>query len=150
MKLCFGGGVSYRSPYAEGLRRTRDARILFPGPVYDPLDVKALHHHCYFLINGNQPGGTSLGLLKAMGYGACVLTVNTPDNAYAVRDAGRTFELSEDSLRGEMRRLLDRPEEVAELRRRAAARIREEYLWDDVAAKYEQVLLRLAGGRRGG
>ena len=38
-----------------------------------------MHHHCCFLINGNQPGGTSLGLLKAMGYGTCVLTVNTPE-----------------------------------------------------------------------
>jgi glycosyltransferase involved in cell wall biosynthesis len=66
-----------------------------------------------------------------------------------VRDAGRTFALSEESLRGEMRWLLNRPDEVAELRRRAVARIREEYLWDDVAAKYEQVLLRLAAGRCG-
>lgn len=145
MKLFFGGGVAYHSPYAEGLRNTSDKRILFPGPIYDPLHVKVLHHHAYFLINGNQPGGTSLGLLKALGYGCCVLTVKTPDNSYAVKHgAGVTFDLSEESLRSAMRQLLDHPEEVEEYRKKAVARIREEYLWDDVATQYEQVLLRLA------
>lgn len=144
MKLFFGGGVTYKSPYAEGLRNIRDPRILFPGPIYDPLHVKVLHHHAYFLINGNQPGGTSLGLLKALGYGCCVLTVKTPDNSYAVKHgAGVTFDLTETSLRNEMRHLLDHPEQVQEFRRKAVDRIREEYLWDTVAAKYEQVLLGL-------
>lgn len=144
MKLFFGGGVTYKSSYAEGLRNIHDPRILFPGPIYDPLHVKVLHHHAYFLINGNQPGGTSLGLLKALGYGCCVLTVKTPDNSYAVKHgAGVTFDLTETSLRNEMRHLLDHPEQVQEYRRKAVDRIREEYLWDTVAAKYEQVLLGL-------
>jgi glycosyltransferase involved in cell wall biosynthesis len=148
LKLFFGGGVTYRSPYAEALKETRDARIIFPGPIYDPLHVKALHHHCYFLINGNQPGGTSLGLLKALGYGTCVATVNTPDNAYAVKgEAGVTFDISVESLRGVMRRLLDHPEEVEAFRHQAVARIREEYLWDDIALRYEEVFQRIAEGK---
>jgi glycosyltransferase involved in cell wall biosynthesis len=145
MPLFFGGGVTYKSAYADGLHGTKDPRIKFPGPIYEPLHVKVLHHHCYFLINGNQPGGTSLGLLKAMGYGTCVVVVDTPDNAYATRNAGLTFELSEESLRGIMRRLLDHPEEVKEMRLRTVNRIREEYLWDDIALKYEEVFLRIAG-----
>jgi glycosyltransferase involved in cell wall biosynthesis len=147
MKLFFGGGVTYQSSYAERLHDTKDPRIMFPGPIYEPLHVKVLHHHCYLLINGNQPGGTSLGLLKAMGYGTCVVTVNTPDNAYATRNAGLTFELSPESLRDILRRLLDHPEEVQDLRRRAVARIREEYLWDDITLKYEEVFLRIAKKR---
>ena len=149
LPLFFGGGVTYHSAYADGLRKTLDPRILFPGPIYEPRHVKVLHHHCYFLINGNQPGGTSLGLLKAMGYGTCVAAVHTPDNAYTVGPAGLTFELTEESLRGVMRRLLDHPEEVQELRRRAVERIREEYLWDDIAMKYETILMETQG-RRGG
>lgn len=145
MKLFFGGGVTYHSPYAEKLKESRDPRILFPGPVYDPLHVKVLHHHAYFLINGNQPGGTSLGLLKALGYGCCVVTVKTPDNSYATKNgSGVTFDLSDQSLRDVMRRLLDHPEEVQTYRRKAVERIREEYLWDVIAEKYEQALLSLA------
>ena len=58
---------------------------MFPGGIYDPAHVKELHCGCYALLHGNQPGGTSLGLLKAMGFGACCVTLNTPDNAYAVK-----------------------------------------------------------------
>ena len=147
MKLFFGGGVTYPSPYAESLHDTKDPRVKLPGPIYDPLHVKVLHHHCYVLINGNQPGGTSLGLLKAMGYGCCVVTVNTPDNAYATRNAGVTFELTPGSLRDVLRRLIDHPEEVAEWRKRAVARIEEEYLWDNITLRYEAVFTRIAKKR---
>ena len=71
--------------YAESLKNTKDERIVFPGSIYDPTHVKVLHHNCYFLVHGNQPGGTSLGLLKALGFGTRVITVDTPDNAYAIK-----------------------------------------------------------------
>jgi len=35
------------------------------------------------------------------------------------------------------------------LRRRAVMRIREEYLWDDIALKYEEVLSRIQRPRAG-
>ncbi len=145
MPLFFGGGGHYGEAYAEELKQTKDPRILFPGAIYDPEHVRALHHHCYFLAHGNQPGGTSLGLLKAMGYGACVMTLATPDNAYAVKDAGVQYQLSPESIRAAMRRLLDHPEEVLAYREKAVRRIREEYLWDVVADKYEAAMKKAAG-----
>ena len=148
VKLLFGGGTGYRSPYAESLRRFQDPRILLPGPIYEKSHVKALHHNCYFLVHGNQPGGTSLGLLKALGWGTCVLTLDTPDNAYAVQDAGCLYDLSVDDLRAKMRGLLDDPALVARKRKQAIVRATEEYLWDVVTDKYEEVLQRLAASRR--
>jgi glycosyltransferase involved in cell wall biosynthesis len=144
MRLFFGGGASYQSPYADSLRNTADPRILFPGPIYDKTHVKVLHHNCYFLVHGNQPGGTSLGLLKAMGLGTCVLSLNTPDNAYAVRDAGCLYQLSVDDLRENMRFLLDHPRAVREMRTKAVERVKQEYLWDVITDRYEEVLSRLA------
>ncbi len=140
LTLFFGGGGAYGDPYAESLRKTGDRRIIFPGGIYDPAHVKALHHNCCFLVHGNQPGGTSLGLLKALGLGTCVLTLNTPDNAYAVKDAGCLYELSAEDLRAKMRFLLDHPEAVAEMRVKAIRRVKEEYLWDVVTDRYEEVL----------
>jgi len=144
MPLFFVGGVTYKSAYAESLKNTKDERIKFPGPIYDPIHVKVLHHNCYFLLHGNQPGGTSLGLLKALGFGTCVMTVDTPDNAYAVKDAGVKYELSAESIRRNMRRLIDHPEEVKAYRRKAVERIKEEYLWDTVSDKYEAALKKIA------
>jgi len=140
-KLFMGGGLAKDSKYAADLiNSTKDERIVFPGAIYDPAHVKELHFGAYALIHGNQPGGTSLGLLKALGYGTCVLTLNTPDNAYVVRsDAGVTYELSPEDLRAKLKDLLDHPDKVLEHRNKALDRIREEYLWDIIADKYEQV-----------
>lgn len=146
-KLFFGGGNPEDSPYAASLRNTSDPRILFPGAIYDPDHVKELHHGAYAVIHGNQPGGTSLGLLKALGYGCCVLTLDTVDNAYVVQDAGLTYKLSPEDLAGKMKYLLEHPERVRELRRLALERCRDGYSWDHLADQYEAVLMAAAQGK---
>lgn len=144
-KLVMGGGDVHESDYAESLRETKDPRILFPGPIYDPEHVKVLHHNCYALIHGNQPGGTSLGLLKGLGFGCCVLTLNTVDNAYVVQDCGITYKLSEDDLRNKLQYALDHPDHVRGLRVKAVERCRDAYDWDVLALQYEAVLADIAG-----
>ena len=144
--LFFGGGEAGDSEYAARLRATKDPRIIFPGAIYDPEDVKELHHGCYALLHGNQPGGTSLGLLKGMGFGACVVTLNTLDNAYVVQDAGLTYRLAAEDLRGKLKYLLDHPERVEELRGLAVQRIAEAYSWDYITSQYEEVLIAAARG----
>ncbi len=141
MKLLFGG--SGDSAYAKSLIAVKDPRILFPGGIYDPVHVKVLHHNCYFVLHGNQPGGTSLGLLKALGFGACAMTLDTPDNAYAIQDAGVKYQLSVDDIREKMRALLNNPAQVQTYRAKTVQRIREEYLWDVVTDKYEAALTRI-------
>jgi len=151
-KLFFGGGQATDNKYArQVVESTRDERILFPGALYDPVHVKELHCGCYAVLNGNQPGGTSLGLLKALGYGACVVTLDTTDNAYAVQGgAGRTFALSIDSLCETLQDLIDHPTQVEAYRTRAVERVREEYRWDVIADGYEAVFRGLVerGGRK--
>jgi len=147
-KLVMGGGEASDSAYAAALRESKDPRILFPGAIYNPEHVKELHHGAYAVIHGNQPGGTSLGLLKALGYGTCVLTLGTPDNAYVVQDAALTYKLSSEDLRGKLQYLLRHPERVEELRRLAVIRCEEGYSWDRLANEYEAVLTE-AFDRRG-
>jgi glycosyltransferase involved in cell wall biosynthesis len=101
------------------------------------------------VVHGNQPGGTSLGLLKALGLGTCVLTLDTPDNAYAVGDAGCLYKLEVEDLREQMQMLLDNPSIVALKRGEALARAEAEYQWEVVAERYDAVLAAVAArGRR--
>ncbi|HPC16324.1 MAG TPA: glycosyltransferase [Candidatus Hydrogenedentes bacterium] len=148
-KLFMGGGSEQDGAYAASvIHSTKDPRIVFPGGIYDPAHVKELHCGCYALLHGNQPGGTSLGLLKAMGYGTCCVTLNTPDNAYAVKNgSGVVYDLTPESLRARLQELLDHPEAVAEYRRKAVERIKEEYLWEVVTDKYEKALKAIARSR---
>ena len=144
-KLVFGGGNASDSAYAAALQNTKDERIIFPGSIYDADHVKELHHGAYGLINGNRPGGTSLGLLKALGYGSCVLVLNTPDNAYVVEDSALLYESSAEDLHAQMAYALEHPRRVEELRERALVRCRENYSWDLLADRYEEVLKTIAG-----
>lgn len=138
MPFFFAGGGHYGDVYAESVKKcTNDKRVMLPGAIYDPEHVKILHHNCYFLAHGNKPGGTSLGLLKALGYGTCVMTFDTPDNAYAVKDAAVKYALNNEDIRAKMRHLLDHPEAVEAYRKKAVERVKEEYLWDVVTDKYE-------------
>lgn len=139
-KLFMGGGEASDSPYAAALRETKDPRIVFPGAIYDPEHVKELHHGAYAVIHGNQPGGTSLGLLKALGYGCCVLTLGTTDNAYVVQDAALTYKLTDEDLKGKLEYLEQHPDRVEELRRLAVERCQQGYSWDRLADDYESVL----------
>jgi glycosyltransferase involved in cell wall biosynthesis len=72
------------------------------------------------------------------------MTVDTPDNAYSVKDAGVKYQLSAESIRENMRHLLDHPEEVRMYRQKAIERVKEEYLWDVVTDKYEAALKKTA------
>ena len=100
------------------------------------------------VINGNQPGGTSLGLLKAMGYGTCVLTLNSEDNAETVQDSALLFDLSAEDLRAKMTYALDHPERVEKLRGLALDRCSKYYSWDRQAEQYEAVLMTAAQSER--
>jgi peptidoglycan/xylan/chitin deacetylase (PgdA/CDA1 family)/glycosyltransferase involved in cell wall biosynthesis len=147
-KLFFGGAPAYNSPYFQSLRQTKDPRILFPGAIYDPQHVKVLHYNCRFLVHGNLAGGTSVGLVKAMGWGTCVLTPNTADNAFVIQDPECLYESNVEHLRAKMQWLLENPDVVQAKRRRVVARVQEEFLWDGIADRYEDLLLRLAVNRK--
>lgn len=138
VKLLFGGGGD--SPYATELRRYESDSVRMPGIIKEERDVAVLHRHCYAVIHGNQPGGTSLGLLKAMGYGCCVATPDTVDNRFVIDDAGYTYATHPDAIRDTLQRMLDVPEEVRAKSQRALERIREHYDWDRVTDQYVEVI----------
>jgi rhamnosyl/mannosyltransferase len=93
--------------------------------------------------------GMSLALLDAMGAKACVLTSDIPENCEAVEGAGFTFKAGDVLDLERMLRLLISDAEV----RGAAAcacqqRVRERYLWPEIAQQIDEVYLTLLG--RGG
>jgi glycosyltransferase involved in cell wall biosynthesis len=144
-KLVIAGGGISGSRWLDALKRTADPRVIFPGPIYDPLEVRELHQGCYALLHGNQAGGTSVGLLKALGMGVCVLSLNTPDNAYVVRDAGILYNPTVEDLQTKLQFTLDFPERVVAYRRAALQRIGVEYDWDVITDAFEHLFQGLAG-----
>jgi glycosyltransferase involved in cell wall biosynthesis len=145
-KLIIAGGANWDSPFVERLNQTADPRITFLGPVYEPGHIRELHANCYAYVHGNEVGGTNPALLKALGYGNCVLALDVNFNAEVVADAAMLYRKSPEDLAAKMQQLIDDPELAAEYRRRAPIRIQEAYQWDVVVRDYETLFSRLIEG----
>ena len=145
-RLVIAGAANYRSRFVDELRRRADPRVLFLGPVYTPGHIRELHCGAFAYVHGNEVGGTNPALLKALGYGNCVLALDVPFNAEVVGDAALLYRKDLDDLARMMQRILAEPSLVRQLQDRARQRIRQAYQWDDVVAGYEQILERAVAG----
>ncbi len=97
-KLLIAGGANYNSTFVKRLKEIKDGRIRIVGPVYTPGHIEALHIGCYAYIHGNEVGGTNPALLKAMGYGNCILALNVPYNSEVIGESAILFDKSVDDL----------------------------------------------------
>lgn len=145
-KLVIAGGANWESPFVEELKRTTDPRVQLLGPVYKPGHIQELHAHCFAYVHGNEVGGTNPALLKALGYGNCVLALDVNFNAEVVADAALLYRKDPVHLADQMQTLIDDPRLVDELRRRGPIRIKEAYQWDVIVRDYESLFERMVSG----
>ena len=141
MKLALIGDAPYASAYIARVRDTRDPRVVIPGAIYGT-GYQELLSHCYAYIHATEVGGTHPALIEAMGRGALVLYLNTPENAEVAGDAGIPFEASE--LTAKLNAAINMsPSERDSWAARAAQRVKERYSWDAVTDQYESLLVNL-------
>ena len=144
-KLLIAGGANWKSDFIREIRKTKDPRIQFLGPIYKDGHIKELHCNCYAYVHGNEVGGTNPALLKALGYGNCVLALNVAFNAEVVQEGGILYDMNVESLREKMQFVVDHPEAAAAYRERAVARIEEAYTWDRIVSGYERLFATVTG-----
>jgi glycosyltransferase involved in cell wall biosynthesis len=138
-KLALIGDAPYAQEYIEHVRNTTDLRIVMPGSIYGR-EYHELLSHCFAYIHATEVGGTHPALIEAMGRGALVLFLNTPENAEVAGDAGIPFEAGELSAKLEQVLAMS-DDDRAEWGRRAAERVASLYSWEAVTDQYEHLLL---------
>lgn len=143
--LAIAGDANYRSQFISDLRANAGDRVRFLGHVDSIEHVKELHCNCYAYIHGHMMGGTNPALLKALGFGNCILAHSNPFNAEVVGEFGLLFADAQD-LAGKIRLIEDSPQIAEDLRRKAPDRIRTVYNWDRIVDQYEELFYQLAGG----
>jgi glycosyltransferase involved in cell wall biosynthesis len=144
--LAIAGGVNYKSAFVERLKQTKDARVRFLGHVGNGEHVKELHCNAYAYLHGHSMGGTNPSLLKALGYGNCVVALRTPFNQEVMAEHGIFFERDSQDLAQKLQALENHPEVAAEYRRIAPKRIQEAYTWEKITDQYEELFFQLAAG----
>ena len=145
LRLALIGDAPYAKAYIARVRESTDPRIVMPGAIYGD-GYHELQSYSFAYIHATEVGGTHPALIEAMGRGALVLYLNTPENAEVAGGAAIPFEHG--NLGRKLRETLEMSENEREAwRARAEARVRERYSWDAVAGAYEDLLRALAGGR---
>lgn len=141
------GSAPYQDDYVAGLRAAAgDRDVRFLGSIWDQDLLNQLYAHARSYFHGHSVGGTNPSLLRAMGCGAPVSAFDVAFNREVCRNSAQYFRNAEEvtaclaaddagspatSLRAEQGR-----NEVAE-----------RYQWDDVARRYETMLLDVANPR---
>jgi glycosyltransferase involved in cell wall biosynthesis len=146
VKLALVGDAPYAQEYIRKVRDTRDPRVVLPGAIYGD-GYRELLSNCLAYIHATEVGGTHPALIEAMGRGALVLYLNTPENAEVAGGAGFAFE--DGQLEPKLVEVLGMSsEERSEWGRRASERVRERYGWEAVTDQYEKLLTSLLSGNR--
>ena len=136
--LAIAGGVNYRSDFVERLKQTRDPRIRFLGHVGNAAHVKELHCNAYAYVHGHSLGGTNPSLVKALGYGNCIIALDTPFNCEVLQNYGIMFQRNTGDLQQKLQYIEDNPGVATQYRQRAQQRIREAYTWEHITDQYEE------------
>lgn len=137
MKLVIVGDAPYARDYIRRLKQTRDPRVRFTGFVFGD-GYRILQQNAYCYVHATEVGGTHPALVEAMGFGNCVLVLDTPENREVAGEAGLYYRDAAE-LRCQLQQLIDSPNLVESFRQRARARAQTNYSWDQVTDQYEKL-----------
>jgi glycosyltransferase involved in cell wall biosynthesis len=141
MTLAIAGPSWHSEDYAAGLKAqaASDPSIQFLGEVDEAL-LEELYSNCYLYVLPSEVEGMSLSLLDAMAFGACVICSDIAPNLAVVGDAGLSFRvLDAADLRGRLAEIIADPARAEALRVAALTRIGEEFTWDKVTDRWDEL-----------
>ena len=121
----------------------KDERIKFVGTVYDQELLKQIRENAYGYIHGHEVGGTNPSLLEALATTKLNLLLDVGFNKEVGKDGALYWNKEDMNLANLIDRLDKISEsEIQEYSNRAKKRINEDYSWDKIVEKYEDVFMK--------
>lgn len=148
LPLVVVGSAPYADEYTARVQAAADDRVRLLGGVWDAELLDELYANTLTYLHGHSVGGTNPSLLRAIGASAPTVAFDVGFNREVLGAAGRWFATPDDVAREVVAAEADPAAAVARgqaLRRRA-----DDYDWDDVADRYEDLCRRLAAGEARG
>jgi glycosyltransferase involved in cell wall biosynthesis len=147
LPLVVVGSAPYADDYTAAIEAAAegDPRIRLLGGVWDQGQLDELYANALTYLHGHSVGGTNPSLLRAMGAGTAVIAFDVDFNREVIGVEGEFFGTAADVAERVRKAELTSGEMLLRgwsLRERA----RQRYVWDDVAAGYEELLQRLGNG----
>ena len=139
--LVLAGGASSSTGYAQTLLQRAGENVhsldYVSGDAFDELLTNAM-----LFVLPSDLEGLSLALLEAMGAGVCVLACDIPENREVVDGAGFLFKPGDVAdLEHMLRFLISDSAARTSAARTAKQRIREQYQWNEITRRIEDVYI---------
>lgn len=116
-----------------------DKRIIFTGNQKGAV-LDQLYANAYAFIQSSEMEGLSISLLEAMAHKTACLVSDISANLDAVQDTGFVFTSKDTaSLRDRLQFMFDHPEETAIAAEKAYQRVKDNFLWSEVARRVLEV-----------
>lgn len=147
-KLVIIGDAPYATKYKFYLRDLAkdDSRIIFTGFIFGE-GYKEFQSNAYCYVQATEVGGTHPALIEAMGFGNCVIANGTPENIEVVSDAGIIYKKNDiEDLERKLQHVIDYPNIIKDYGKRAQERVKQNYSWESVTEKYENLFLQILKG----
>lgn len=139
--ICNHLGSRYFRKLQEETQFDKDSRVLFVGTVYQQELLKYIREQARAYIHGHEVGGTNPGLLEALAQTNENLVLKVSFNQKVARDTAHYWTKES----GNLTRLLDKidsQDEDTVLGVAAKQRMRENYTWEKIVKRYEELFLR--------
>ncbi len=139
-KLVLVGDAPYAESYIRDVKNTTDPRVVIPGAIYGE-GYRQLQSHCAAYVQATEVGGTHPALIEAMGRGALVLYLDTPESREVAGDSAVPFQGNCEDLTRKLQWAVDvSTEDRANWSERAMVRVQNRYSWEVVTDRYEALL----------
>lgn len=122
----------------------KDARIKFVGTVYDQELLKYIRRNAYGYVHGHEVGGTNPSLLESLGITNLNLLLGVNFN----KEVGSKAALYWNKKDGNLAKLINKCDnmkkrEINELGRLAKERIKNNYSWEYIVERYEDIFINI-------
>lgn len=141
VKLVIAGDAQHELKYKTDLIKlaSKNKNVIFTGFVSGEL-LYELFSNCYLFVLPSEIEGLPIALLEAMSYGNCCLVSDIPENIEAINGLGYVFKNKNiEDLFQKLEFLLENPEKVSWVKEQAKAYVLENYSWDNIAIKFEEL-----------
>ncbi|MBI4458301.1 glycosyltransferase family 4 protein [Candidatus Uhrbacteria bacterium] len=145
-KLVIVGADEHGNAYADELRKVSagNSSIIFTGFQTDRT-LRQLFANAYLYVHPSITEGLSVSILEAMAAGRCPLVSDIPGNLEPIDHSGITFVSGDPAdLAEKLQELVNHPEIVAELGKKARNWVAREYDWDKIVAETERLYDKVA------
>jgi len=122
-------------------------RVIFTGGIYKNGLLNMLRQNCYIYIHGHSAGGTNPSLLEAMVMENIIIA---HDNEFNREVGGLSILYFKDSkeLADKLAIMENKIDAYAELKKIASTRVKDEYSWENIAMRYNELFTNNPLGRK--